>query len=270
MNELCYPLFIWKDHRGLVIFSVIVIATLQFLIIELMATIDIAPIVTTILQQLPPQMQVLFDEGLLTRLSVNGAAAFGFDHPLVLTLMAVNAIIIPTRHIAGEIEDGTLELLLAYPFKRAKLLISLWISTNLILLIIVIGGWLGSLAAVALFSNLTFDLLIRILQIGCNLWLLFALITSYTLLISTFGNEGSGTGIRSAAITLVFYFLYFLSTLWDSISFIKPFNIFTYYQPQKLMFGQRSFGLHVGVLLVLIGICLTISLKQFNRRDIPG
>ncbi|MFQ5754255.1 MAG: hypothetical protein ACE5HI_19890, partial [bacterium] len=91
-----------------------------------------------------------------------------------------------------------------------------------------------------------------------------------TLMISTFGKEGSKSGLRSAGITLIFYFLHLLSTLWEPIKFTKSFNIFTYFQSQKLMFEQRSFWLNVCVLLTLIGICIVISMKQFNRRDIPG
>lgn len=77
-------------------------------------------------------------------------------------------------------------------------------------------------------------------------------------------------GIRVAGITLVFYLFHYLSSLWDTLSFTKPYNFFTYYQPEDLMTGRRSFALHFAVLFSLILICLLVSLFQFNRRDIPG
>ena len=107
-------------------------------------------------------------------------------------------------------------------------------------------------------------------MIGCNLWLLFVFIMSLTTLFSAFGKEGQKVGISVAGITLVFYLLHYLSSLWDAIQFTKPFNIFNYYQPEDLMTGQRSFLLHLGVLFFLTLLCLMISLIQFNRRDIPG
>lgn len=270
MNKLAYPLFIWKSQRGFAIFSMVVMAALQFLVIVLISTLDVAPILTVLLEQLPERFRTLINEELLTRLSLKGAAAFGFNHPLVLALLAINAINIPNRHIAGEIETGTLELLLAYPMQRTRLVFSLWISASLLLFLIVFGAWISSLTAITVLHKLSFDLFMQMLKIGSNLWLLFVLIMSYTLLISTFGKEGSKIGIRSAGITLIFYFLHLLSTLWNSIDFIRPFNIFTYYQPLKLMFDQRNFWLNFGVLITLIGVCLLVSIKQFNRRDIPG
>ena len=270
MNRLSYSLFIWKSHRGLALFSIIFIAALQFVIIELITSFDTAPIISAILKQIPERFRFIFGEQLVTLLTVRGAASFGFNHPLVLVLLSINAIIIPAKHISGEIEGGTLELLLSYPLTRTRLCVSLWASAVLYLFFIVASAFVSSLLAITIYKYFTFDFLFKMLQIGINLWLLAVLIMSYTLLISTFGKEGNKTGTFSAAITLVFYLIFFLSSIWDSIEFTKPFNIFTYYQPQSLMFDQQSFLLNFGVLITLIGICLLISIKQFNKRDIPG
>ena len=91
-----------------------------------------------------------------------------------------------------------------------------------------------------------------------------------TIRISTFGKEGSWAVTRSAALIFIFYFLFFLGILWDAISAIKPYNIFTYCQPTKLMFGERGFWLHAIGLVVLIAVSLIVSIKQFRRRNIPG
>ncbi len=269
MNRFHYQLFIWKSHRGLAIFSILFIAFLQLVIIYLISSMDFLPIITAALEQIPPAMRAIVFEEFLTAVSVNGAAAFGLNHPMVIAILAIAAISIPTRHIIGEIESGTLELLLAYPIPRSQLLLSLWSSGSLYLLLVVLGGWVGSLISIFVFSTLTTHVFLQMLQIAANLWLLFTLIMSFTLLISTFGKEGSRAGTYAAAIVLVFYLLDFISGLWDALKFTIPFNIFTYYQPQKLMFGERSFWLNVGVLIGLIGICLVISLRQFQRRDIP-
>jgi ABC-type transport system involved in multi-copper enzyme maturation permease subunit len=270
MSKFTYPLFIWKNHRGLVIFSLIFITAMQFLIIRLITTFDTVSIVSAIMDQLPPQIRMFLTQEFLTVLSVEGAAAFGFNHPLVLTVLAINAIILPTRDLAGEIENGTMELLLSYPLRRTTLLFSLWISGSVLFLAIIGGGFVGSITAISIFYQLNFHFFLKLLQIVFNLWLLFVLIFSFTLLLATFGREGSKTGARAAAITLVFYLLHFLSAIWETLKFTRPFNIFTYYQPAKLMFELESVWVNVFVLTVLTGICLTASLRQFNRRDIPG
>ena len=108
------------------------------------------------------------------------------------------------------------------------------------------------------------------LKIACNLWLLVVFIMSLTMVLSSFEKEGNKVGIRVAGITLIFYVLHYISSLWNAIRFIKPFNIFTYYQPENLITGQRSFLLNVTVLFSIILISLFLSMFQFNRRDIPG
>jgi ABC-type transport system involved in multi-copper enzyme maturation permease subunit len=92
---------------------------------------------------------------------------------------------------------------------------------------------------------------------------------SYTLLIAVFAKTGSRAGNYAAVLTLVFYLLYFLNQLWDAIKFSGPFNIFSYYEPQKLMFGKANFLLDCSVLTILIISCFLLSRWQFIRRDIP-
>jgi hypothetical protein len=139
----------------------------------------------------------------------------------------------------------------------------------MILLLIIAVAMIGSLTSILLFHHLTGTIFIHIIQIGINLWLFIVLIFSYTTLIAVFGKMGSKTGNFSAIISFVFYLLSFLSQIWDALDFTKPFNIFTYYEPQALMFNKGNFILDIIVLSGLILICFGISLKQFGKRDIP-
>jgi ABC-2 type transport system permease protein len=202
-------------------------------------------------------------------LNFDGAAAFGLNHPLVLTLLVINAINIPSHHISRELESGTLELLLAHPVRRNTLLTSLWVSGGLIILAIVTTALIGSCTSIILFHKLTLQLFMHLLQICLNLWLLITLIFTYTLLIAVFGRTGSRAGNTSAGITFFFYLLFFLAEIWSKLSFTKYFNIFNYYQPQKLMFDKGNFPRDAAILIVLIVISLVISLRKFGKRDIP-
>jgi len=267
---MSYFYFIWKSHRSFILFSMIIISLFQFLILRLVTTIDYSLIIMNSLEQLPKIVQAMFGENLISKLTVEGAAAFGLNHPLVLVILSIGAITIPSRHIAGEAETGTLELVLSFPVKRIRFLLNLCISAGLFLFLIIFCALCSSLLSIGIFHQLTFDLFVKMLKIGCNLWLLLVFIMSLTLVLSSFEKEGNKVGIRVAGIVLVFYLLHYLSSLWDAIQFTKPLNIFTYYQPVNLMTGQRSFLLHFTVLSFLILLCLMISMYQFNRRDIPG
>lgn len=269
MIKLAYLRLVWRNNKAFAIFSMGFITLLQFLILYLVTTFDTTAIISSILAQLPEAMRAFLQDGFFSTLTFDGAAAFGFNHPLVLALLVITAVNIPVHHITRELDSGTLELLLAHPFKRSALILSLWISGCLILLFIITAAMIGTLTSIILFHHLTTGIFIHILQIGINLWLLIVLIFSYTTLIAVFGKMGNKAGNLSAVITLVFYLLSFLSQIWDALDFIKPFNFFSYYEPQKLMFNQGHFTLDILVLSGLALLCFWISLKQFAKRDIP-
>lgn len=268
MNRMAYFRLIWRNNGGFAIFSMVFITLLQFLILYLISTFDTMSIVSAIMEQIPEKVRIFLNDSFFNMLTFDGAAAFGFNHPLVLAVLAINAINIPVHHISREMKSGTLELLLAHPFKRHSLIISLWLSGCMILFVIIFAALIGSFSAIILFHHLSMTIFVKLIQIGFNLWLFFVLILSYTLLIATFGKTGSKTGNISAVITLIFYLLHFLSQLWSTIEFTIPFNVFTYYEPQKLMFGLGNIILDSAVLGSLILVCLILSLWQFNRRDI--
>jgi ABC-2 type transport system permease protein len=269
MINLAYMRLVWKNNRSFALFSLVFITLLQFLILYLVTTFDTKAIVSAIISQLPESMKAFLQDSVFSMLNYEGAAAFGFNHPLVLALLVITAVNIPVHHITRELDSGTLELILAHPFRRRYLIISLWISGCLIFFLIIAGAIIGSVTSIILFHHLTGEMLIHLIQIGINLWLFIILIFSYSTLIAVFGKMGSKAGNYSAIITLVFYLLSFLAQIWSKLNFIKPFNIFTYYEPQQLMFNKGHFTLDILVLCILILICFWISLKQFIKRDIP-
>jgi ABC-type transport system involved in multi-copper enzyme maturation permease subunit len=251
------------------IFSMAFITLFQFLMLYLVTTFDTAAMLSAILEQMPPMMKAFLQDSFFSMLNYDGAAAFGLNHPIVLTLLVITAINIPSHHISRELETGTLELLLAHPFRRTSLLFSLWISGSLIIMAIIGTALIGSCTSIILFHELTRPIFIHLIEICLALWLLITLIFTYTMLIAVYGRKGSRAGNTSAGITFFFYLLFYLAQLWSTISFTNYFNIFYYYQPQKLMFGQGSFVGDILVLSMLIIVCLAISLRKFGKRDLP-
>jgi ABC-2 type transport system permease protein len=269
MIKVAYFRLVWRNHRSFAIFSMVFITLLQFLILYLIKTFDTLAIISAVLAQMPEPMRVFLQDSFFSTLTIDGAAAFGFNHPLVVALLVITAVNIPVYHITGELGSGTLELLLAHPLKRKTLLASLWVSGAVILLLIILTALIGSFTSILLFHHLTNDIVLHLLQICLNLWLIILLIFSYTLLTAVFGKVGSKAGNISAIITLIFYLADFLAQMWDDLKIIRPFNIFYYYEPQKLMFGQGHFLLDILVLGALVVLCTGISFYQFERRDVP-
>jgi len=270
MRRVSYTSFVFKSHRGFTVFCVLVAATFEFLVIKAITTADLASMLPGFLSQLPERFQMIVNENLISQLTVSGGAAFGFSHPIMIVLLAINAVSIPARHVSGSIEDGSMEVLLAHPFGRTRLVLSLWAATGVANLLVICGGLMGCVAALAVFHGLAAGFIVRLLAMGANLWLLFLLVQSVSMLASVYGGKGSKPAAWTAVIVMTFYVVHFLTPLWDALRVTTRFNVFTYYQPQKLVLGEGSFGRDVLVLAVLTCICLLLSIHQFNRRDIPG
>ena len=131
-----YIVNLFRSHWVLLIFAFCFVGLFQVLIITLVVGADLLGMIEQIYQRMPPQMQLLLGERFLTQLSVEGAVAFGYNHPMVLVIVILLAIVLPARHIAGEIETGTLELLFTVPIQRATVTLSLWLGSILALLMV--------------------------------------------------------------------------------------------------------------------------------------
>lgn len=269
MINLAYIRLVWRNNRSFTVFSMVFITLFQFLLLYLVTTFNMESILSAVMAQLPPAMKAFLNDSFFSMLTYEGAAAFGLNHPIVLTLLTILAINIPAHHITREREAGTLELLLAHPFRRSHLFLTLWISGCMILLLIILSALVGSYVSITIFHDLTTAIAVKLLMIGLNLWLLISLIFSYTLMISVFARQGLRAGNMSAVITLVFYLLFFITQIWEDISFLRPVNIFTYYEPQALMVGKGNFPADILVLGGLVLICFRVGMRRFERRDIP-
>lgn len=270
MNSGAYQKFVVKSHRGFVAFSILMITLLEYIVISVMTTFDTASLYGSLMSQLPERLKMLVSDNYFLHMTIEGAAAFGFNHPIVLVMIAAVAIGIPARHVSEAIEGGTMEWLLAQPVRRTSLVLSLWFSGCVVLLLIILGGLAGLFSALAVTHTFTSAIFSKMLQIGCNLWLLSIGMMSISLLIAAFGRTGTRTGTIAAAVLLIFYLLFFFAAIWDWFEFTRPYNIFSYYQPQQLMFGRQRFAVNAAVLSSVIAACLAASLWRFSRRDIPG
>ncbi|RQV92307.1 MAG: hypothetical protein EH225_13690 [Calditrichaeota bacterium] len=269
MIKRSYLSLLWSQYRGTSIILTLLIALFQLLIIWIFNSLNATPFLETVFNQLPLQLRLLFEQEFMPALSVAGAVAFGFNHPLVLIAISIVAVVIPSRQIAGESENGRLEMLLSLPIKRKELTFSLLIFTSGISLMIITGGMVGSMTGLLITGNFNLSLLCNLLEICINLWLVFLLIGSYSILISVFSQEGSRAGLLSGGLTLIFYLFYFLSSVWPPLEFTRYFNIFYYYQPQRLMFDKIEFLDNIFVLLITAAICILAFLVRFEKRDIP-
>jgi ABC-2 type transport system permease protein len=229
--------------------------------------------------------------------------SIGYVHPLMQIIFGIWAIGRASSAIAGEIDRGTMELLLAQPIPRWSVVLShlavdaivipllcLSLSGGTILGCRLVGPFTANTAALQVFP---FPVQVdeSLFQVdpwafGPGLWnvggLLFA-ISGVTIALSAAGRfRGRVVGL-AVVIFLVQFLVNVVGQLWDAVARLRPFTVFFYYQPQQIVLNDRwtvSPALAWGggpeaanVLMVLFAVGAVgyaLALGVFTRRDLPA
>ena len=259
-----------REHRLLIGFSFIFVGLFQYLIIDLLVSLNFVSIVTNLIKQLPPQIQKFISEGFFAQFSLQGAMAFGYTHPLVLIVLSMVAIQIPAKRISGEIESGAMEIFAALPVKRTELALNLILFSTIALFVIAMATIAGSVIGFMIYPDSRVVSLSKFVFTAVNLWALMVCISSFSMMISSWFNEGGKTAMVSASIIILFYFLDYFVKLSDSLQFLKPFILFSYYNAVKTITESNGVILNIFILLILSLVFYTIGVIRFKKRDIPG
>lgn len=306
LRDVRLPLFVVAG--GLLLFSAFWVKIAQ------RVTAEIAPFFAGLAQaqKLNPK---LFEEVLLrgpgkVSQAVMGGAGVRFDrptdflavelmHPLVLILAATWAVGRAAGAVAGELDRGTMELLLSQPIPRGRLILAHFLTDLIVIPIlacsIMAGTHLG-LAAVGPFkidytvldkiptpfplprgpAELPVDATGQPAAAAQYAALVFAF-SGITILISAC-NRSRWRAVGLAVLAVVAMFAAnVVGQLWEPAAFLRPLTLFYYYQPQQVwlngdwaveLAGVRIYGAAVLVGVGLLGYLL--AWRVFDRRDLPA
>lgn len=199
------------------------------------------------------------------------AFSLAWSHPIIIALLAAHAIVVCTRVLAGEVERGTVDVLLALPVSRSRLLISetvAWLlSACLLFGGLLLGTWLGT-------TRLDPSMLpdwSRLLKVLPNLVLVYLVIGLIALLASMASDRKVRAVLTAVIVTIVSVVINFLYTLDSSLAFTKSIaflSLLDYYKPLRVMVNDAW---PVRDMVVLLGVCITLwvlALVILCRRDV--
>ena len=230
----------------------------------------------------------------------NDFLAVGLLHPVVLILSCVWAVGRSAGAVAGEIDRGTMELLLSQPVPRNRLILAHLIVDCLVIPALCLSFFAGTQfglwtvgpftvdysAVRKLNESIPFPIPIptepEVMPVSgaaqfpalANLAALIFALSGLTMALSAFGrSRWKVTGYAVLAVVVMFA-ANVLGQLWDAAEFVRPFTVFYYYQPQKVMLRGEWLtpgGLPaVGVLLTVGAAGYLVALRLFTRRDLPA
>ncbi|MEI8072704.1 MAG: ABC transporter permease subunit [Candidatus Saccharibacteria bacterium] len=191
------------------------------------------------------------------------AEHFSLVWPAMAILLAISTA---GQSLSGEIESGTMALLLSLPVSRLKLFWSKYMAGMIVILlftmitifpIVPLAHWYG----VSFTANNVW--LISILSF-CFAWAIYSL----TFLFSAIFSERSHTYFVAGGIVLLMYVVKIMSGMIHSFEKLKYASAFYYYQADKT-FVKGS--LDIQDILVFCGVAViatAIALIVFLRRDV--
>ncbi|MGI9598009.1 MAG: ABC transporter permease subunit [Acidimicrobiales bacterium] len=180
-------------------------------------------------------------------------------------IVAVLGISIGTGAIAGEEEDGTLDLLLAQPVTRTQIIVEKMAAA-----VVLVGAVVITLFVVLSVLNPIVDLDFSFSGIlGANIALgLFSLVfCGFALAVgAATGNRGLTVGI-SAGMTATLFFVNGLAPLVDEIAWMQKLTPFYWLQnPNPLANGLDLWA--TLLFLAVLGALMAAAIWGFNRRDL--
>jgi ABC-2 type transport system permease protein len=216
--------------------------------------------------------------------------SIGYVHPLMQIIFCIWAVGRASGAIAGEIDRGTMELLLAQPIARWRVVFAHFladvITIPLLCLALWAGNWLGTGLVGMLQLGAARGMLVQVVDpcvFGPALWNVGALIfavSGYTMALSAAGRFRNRVLGFAVLVTLVQFLVNVVGQLWDVVEPLRPLTVFYYYQPQQIILSDRwTVGLgspallHVNAVLVLFAVGAVgyaIALWTFCRRDLPA
>jgi ABC-2 type transport system permease protein len=233
--------------------------------------------------------------------------SIGYVHPLMQTLFCIWAVGRATGAVAGEVDRGTIELLLAQPLPRSRLILAHLTVDLLTIPVLCLALWAGNWLGVWLVGPIRvhLDKLPSLPvplkfpgpdpeRLHVNPWafapallsvaaLMFA-VSGYTMWLSARGRFRWRVLGVAVFVTLVQFLVNLMGQMWEEAAWLRPFTVFYYYQPQPIILaGDWSVTLsvwnggdplvHLPAMLVLFAVGAAgyaLALRAFCRRDLPA
>lgn len=256
-----------RNRRGLFIILVVISLLLLWTYVALTPALGAQmESVNRLMEILPKEFLTAFDIDTTVGITFEGlliSKQYSMVWPIIVMIL-VNGIAIGT--IAGEIEKGTMNLLLAQPVSRRKIF---W------------GKYFAGLFMLILFTALTVLSAIPMAEYykvpyqkeHFFTFAIIALLFSWSIysvgfLFSSMVKESSRATIPTMLFLLISYSLKIVSELKPELKDLKLFSIFHYYNPTLAMvynqLDQHSLLIFFGIIIV----CTFLAAQIFQRRDI--
>lgn len=204
-----------------------------------------------------------------------------YVHPLTITILCIWAVGRASGAIAGEIDRGTMELLLAQPIRRSQVILAHFLVDCLTIPVLCLSMWAGTWLGAYFVGfldppdpHLRVDPW-RFAPALINVALLLFAVSGPTMWLSAAGRYRWRVLGRAVLLVLVMFLINVIGQIWDRAEPYRPLTLFYYYQPQPMIlrsawYEHGAIWLHLGVLAAVGTLGYLFAWWTFCRRDLPA
>jgi ABC-2 type transport system permease protein len=201
--------------------------------------------------------------------------SISYVHPLTVTILCVWAVGRASGAIAGEIDRGTMELLLAQPVPRRRLILAHLVVDWLCIPALCLGLWAGTWVGIRFIAPRPELEPTAFLPALLNMAGLLFAVSGYSLLLSACGRFRWRVLGLAVLLTLLQFLLNVIGQLWEPAAFLRPFTVFYYYQPQPMIlspawYEQTAIWARLGALCGVGALGYLLAWWVFCRRDLAA
>ncbi len=195
-------------------------------------------------------------------------AAIPWVHPVVLALAWAHAIVLCTRVPAGEVDRGTIDVLLALPVSRRQVFVTesvTWLGSGFS---IIAGALLGNAIGTRLGGNALGIPALRFLPVAANLFALSMSVGAFAWLASSLSDRRGRALTVALLAVLASFLLNYLAQFWEPTRRAAWLSVLRYHQPLAALRSGRWPFADMGILLGAAGVMWAAAGAVFARRDL--
>jgi ABC-2 type transport system permease protein len=194
-----------------------------------------------------------------------------WNHPFVLLIFAIWAISRGSIAVAGEIERGTMDLVLSRPVHRSAFLASQVLAAVVGLLLLasamvagtLVGSHYNTLISPASASTLSKPAL----NLAAFGWAIFG----YTFMLSTLDIARWRPNLIGSVATLAGFIALVLANIPQlEMKWLEKFSIFKAYDPVEVVVKGETLAFNASLLGIIGLIGVVLGFLFFARRDLPA
>lgn len=201
-------------------------------------------------------------------LTVQMILAVLWTHPVMLATIWAVEVVLCTRFPAGEVDRGTIEVLLGWPVSRRLVFwveTFVWWAAGACIVLFLIGGYSIGVSVLSAGERPAAG---TVAQAAVNLLCLYGAVGGAAFLVSALSDRRGRAFAVMFGILIVSYLINFVAGIWDPARSIAFLSIMDYYKPADIF---RTGGLawsDPAVLLAIAAATWTAAMEIGARRSI--